>query len=135
MKLITACTMLFAFVCSCISMTPVQSAPAYVVKDLTVGTELCMSNAFAINDNGVISGRRFTSSSWKAFSWTDSTGWKSLGELPQCDSSEAIVINNSGTIAGASYRNEFYHGVVWENGQSIRDLETIVTAGGKMLQK
>ena len=119
-RAIVALSVVALWICA----TPGQASPDYVMTDLTVAAGLGEGDAYAVNDSGVVTGHLKVSSSYKAYSWSASSGRKYLGELPGGTSSWGGAINSGGTIAGWSWIDTIgnLHGVVWKPGQPITDL-------------
>lgn len=129
MKTLMVWTAFVVAILAAVSVTPGNGSPAYVMTDLTATAGLGESNAYAVNDFGIVTGRHKVDGYWKAFSWSLPSGWHNLGELPQCVYSWGGSINNSGTIAGTSSSNTFQHGVVWKSGQPVGDLGALPGGG------
>lgn len=76
-----------------------------------------ISEAFAINDSGVVVGSSNTATSTEAFRWTRTGGLQNLPLLPGANSSQAYAINANGDIAGLCGT----HAALWSGGK-VTDL-------------
>ena len=86
------------------------------------------SEAFAISNSGEVVGESFTNAAntiGHAFRWTPSTGMQDLGTLGG-DFSQALFINSSSAIAGASDpAPQIFHPFLWTTDSGMQDLGTL----------
>jgi probable HAF family extracellular repeat protein len=79
------------------------------------------SEAFAINDAGVIAGFSGGPSGLRAVLWIGGTA-RRLGSLPGSDHSEAAGLNSTGDAAGFSDGADGRRAILWPKSGAIRDL-------------
>ncbi len=80
------------------------------------------SQAYGINDSGMVAGYGSTANGFRAFTWTPGTGLSLLGTLG--GNSYAMSINNLGQVAGHSVAADgFMHAFIASDG-SLSDLGT-----------
>jgi probable HAF family extracellular repeat protein len=79
------------------------------------------TSALGINDNQRVVGSTNTDTAVRAFEWTAQSGLRFLPLLPGDNSSEALAINNAGTIAGFSGGASGLRAVLWTS-TGIRNL-------------
>lgn len=74
-----------------------------------------ISEAYSINDAGLVVGSSNAGDTIKGFTWTSTGTLHELSALPGTNSSQAYAVNAQGDIAGASGT----HAVVWKQGNIV----------------
>lgn len=106
-----------------IMVIPAGAQAHYAITDIGVIPGGYFSDAYGINDYGVVVGSGGLSTFYReAFTWTKAGGMVELGNLPGGVQSDGYAINNRGEVAGAASTPRSYRAFFWSSGGGMQDL-------------
>jgi probable HAF family extracellular repeat protein len=86
------------------------------------------SEAFAVNNRGMVVGYSRGPAGTRAFVWTAQSGIQVLSTLPGGSFARAAGINERGEIVGASGSSQGTRAVLWNTNHQPQDLNALVSA-------
>jgi probable HAF family extracellular repeat protein len=113
----------------CLGTLAADGADTYTAQALTIPRNAFSGQASAINDAGVSAGWYQTNNGWTAVSWSADNQLTRLGTLPGLPSALSNDINQTGTIVGYAFSNDFLtsRAFVW---RSDTGMQPLVDLGG-----
>jgi probable HAF family extracellular repeat protein len=106
-----------------------EDGETYSVQALTIPRNAFSGQASGINDSGVSAGWYQSINGWTAVSWSPDNQLTVLGTLPGLPSALANGINQTGSIVGFAFTNDFLisHAFIWN---SATGMQPLVDLGG-----
>ncbi len=90
-----------------------------------------LDGGYALNDRGQVAGVATWPDGTRAAVWDRRNGVRDLGKVHDDEYySQAVDINNAGTVVGFSYSAQAYRVFVWGAHFGMHDLDTLISAGG-----
>jgi probable HAF family extracellular repeat protein len=113
----------------CLGTLAAGGADTYTVQALTIPRNAFSGQASAINDARISAGWYQTNNGWTAVSWSADNQLTRLGTLPGLPSALANDVNQTGTIVGYAFSNDFLisRAFIW---RSDSGMQPLVDLGG-----
>jgi probable HAF family extracellular repeat protein len=108
----------------CFGTLAADDADTYTVQALTIPRNAFSGQASAINDADVSAGWYESNDGWTAVSWSADNQLTRLGTLPGLPSALANDINQTGTIVGFAFTNDFVtsRAFIWNSDTGMQPL-------------